>query len=250
MKRRLLTCWMLFLCLGVNTNVQADLSMGDIAFVGFNADGDDGFAIVALADIDAGEEIYFRDDEWDGAAFGTGEGEFLWTTTALAAGSIVTFITDAGGVSTASAGMTSAVMPFGGDIGISSGGETIFAFQGTSNTPTTFLAAIGSDAAGIQDDIMGTGLTVGLNAIELVGGTVTDGPDVGEYTGPRSGESSFADYLSSVNNPANWNIVQGGSGDQSGEILPFNTTSFSVIPEPTTTSLLIAFGLGLFRRRR
>ena len=220
---------------------SAALSTGDIAFTGFLADGEDGFAVVALTDIAAGEEVFFRDDEWDGTAFGTGEGEFIWTTSAIAAGSVVTFVTDAG-TPTASTGSVSVDPAFGdGSIGISSSGETIFAFQGASNTPTTFLAAIGSDANGIENTIAGTGLTVGTTAIELVAGSITDGPDGGQYTGPRGNQTAFANYLTLVNDPANWTIVQGGSGDQSGEVLPFDTTAF-VIPEPATAGLV---GLGL-----
>ena len=194
-------------------SASAALSTGDIAFTGFLADGDDGFSIVALTDIAAGEEIFFRDDEWDGSAFGTGEGEFLWTTPAVSVGSVVTFTTDAGG------------------------------------TPTTFLAAIGSDAAGIQDSIAGTGLVVGTTAIELVGGSITDGPDGGQYTGSRDNQTAFADYLSQINDPSNWTIVQGGSGDQSGDVLPFDTTDF-VIPEPGTFVLLGLGSLALASRRR
>lgn len=231
-------------------SASAALMAGDIAFTGFNADGDDGFAVVALTDITAGEKIYFRDDEWDGSAFGGGEGEFVWTTPALAAGQITTFVTDAGGVSTASVGSTSAEGSFGGGLGISSSGETIFAFQGTSNTPSTFLAAISSDGDGIQDDISGTGLVVGTTAIELVGGAISDGPDVAEYTGPRDTELAFGDYLTSINDPANWNIVQGGSGDQDGDILPFNTTAFTVVPEPTSALMVLLSVLSLSASRR
>lgn len=231
-------------------SASAALSTGDIAFTGFLADGDDGFSIVALTDIAAGEEIFFRDEEWDGSAFGTGEGEFLWTTPVVSAGTVVTFTTDAGGTPTTSAGTISADAAFApGDMGISASGETIFAFQGTSNTPTTFLAAISSDAAGIQDSIAGTGLVVGSTAIELVGGSITDGPDGGQYTGSRDNQTAFADYLSQINDPSNWTIVQGGSGDQSGDVLPFDTTDF-VIPEPGTLVLLGLGGLALASRRR
>ncbi len=241
---------------------NAALLPGDIAFTGFNADGLDGFTVVALSDVAAGEVVYFRDDEWDGSAFGTGEGEFIWTTSTLSAGSVIEFVTD-NGTPTATAGTITVDAAFGdGSMGISSGGETIFAFQGASNTPATFLAAIGSDGSGIQDSITGTGLTVGVNAIELVdgvtltveGSAVADGPDIAEYVGPKNGEVAFADYLSLVNDPANWLIQQGGSGDQSidqvGPDAPFGTDSFSVVPEPTSVALAAIGCLGLLGGRR
>ena len=52
---------------------------GDIAFVGFNADGNGDLAFVTFVNIGAGETIYFTDNEWDGAAFNTGESYSLWT---------------------------------------------------------------------------------------------------------------------------------------------------------------------------
>ena len=45
---------------------------GDIAFTAFNAD-EDGLSFVAFADIAANTTVFFRDDEWTGAAFNTGE---------------------------------------------------------------------------------------------------------------------------------------------------------------------------------
>lgn len=48
------------------------LTTGDLAFTAFNAD-EDGFAMVALADVAANTKLYFSDNEWTGAAFNTGE---------------------------------------------------------------------------------------------------------------------------------------------------------------------------------
>ena len=41
-------------------------STGDIAFTGYNTDGNKDFAIVTLADIAASTTIYFTDDETTG----------------------------------------------------------------------------------------------------------------------------------------------------------------------------------------
>lgn len=235
--------------LGLAGGADAALSTGDIAFTGINADGNDGFAFVALVDIPETETIYFRDDEWDGSAFGSGEGEFAWNAPVggISAGTVVTFVTDAGGLSTTSLGTTSdsdGAGGYGGDLGISSGGETVFAFQGTSNTPATFLAAI-TTADDIEDTLAGTGLSLGTTAIVL-----GDDIDGNQYTGPRDSETAFGDYLSLIGDVANnWQDSIDGSGDQSGDLLPFNTTPF-VIPEPASLGLLAAGGLLMVGRRR
>ena len=231
---------------GTENPAEAALMTGDIAFIGFNADGDDGFSVVALADITAGETIFFRDEEWDGvSAFtGSGEGEFIWTTPALSAGSVVTFVTDAGGTPTASAGATGSDPGFApGDIGISGSGETVWAFQGTSNTPTTFLASVSTDAA---QSYTGTGLSAGTTAVVLASGI-----DGSQYVGDRSSEAAFADYLSLIGDVgSNWSAPVDGGGDQSGDLLPFDTTAFSVVPEPSGLALVLLSGLMVLRRNR
>jgi hypothetical protein len=50
---------------------------GSIAFTGFNADGNDNLAFVALETIAAGTVITFTDNEWGGSSFNTGES--TWT---------------------------------------------------------------------------------------------------------------------------------------------------------------------------
>lgn len=75
-------------------------SAGDIAFIAFNADGNDEFAFVALADIPANTSIWFTDNEWDGTDRfnNTGEGEIEWTyTSILPAGSVVVIAGNSGG---------------------------------------------------------------------------------------------------------------------------------------------------------
>src|SRR5262249_19085899 len=73
------------------------LGPGSIAFVGFNADGNDGFAFIAIDTIAAGAVIRFNDNEWNGSAIGaggsfnTGEGSLTWTNggSDLAPGAII-----------------------------------------------------------------------------------------------------------------------------------------------------------------
>jgi hypothetical protein len=62
----------LFHCLSAALMLQTGsaLTTGDIAFVGYNSDGNDGFAFVATATIPAGTVIRFQDNEWNGSAIG------------------------------------------------------------------------------------------------------------------------------------------------------------------------------------
>ena len=57
------------------------LSPGDIAFTGFNADGDDDFAIVALTEIPASSTHYFTENKYKGTGgVSSGERAVGWNT--------------------------------------------------------------------------------------------------------------------------------------------------------------------------
>ncbi|MBA3878807.1 MAG: hypothetical protein C0500_03720 [Sphingobium sp.] len=217
-------------------------SGGSIAFVGFNADGSDDLAIVALETIAAGTTIYFNDNEYVSGAFNTGEGSFSWTTTsAVAAGTIVTF----NNVSSASTRAVNTGVLAGGTIAIGNSGETVYAYVGTSETaPTTFLAAItnadfSTDGTGT---LVGTGLVSGQTAISLLS-LSAGGPDVAVFTGARGNQASFAAYLPIINTPANW-IAQDGTGNQHldgiAPDLPFSTTAFTLSGETQIASISVS----------
>jgi hypothetical protein len=142
------------------------LNPGNIAFVGFNADGNDNIAFVALTDINPGEVIIFEDNEWNGTAFAdTNEGAFSWTATSLvAAGTIVRIDNIGSGTITASTGTAvdaGTLSPSRGtNRGVAAGDEVIYAYQGTAASPT-FLAAIASGGFNAANGTLtGTGLTV------------------------------------------------------------------------------------------
>lgn len=198
-------------------------SVGDIAFVGFNADGDDDFALVTLATIPASSIIYFTDNEPDDI---TGnEGYLTWNTGAspINAGTIVVFsdIGDEATFTVSTGSLTgSAIEP----INFNGGGDALFAFLGTNETtPTTYLAGIQNESGneGSVTGLTGTGLTAGTTFV-----TYTDSghPDGGSYSGNRNTESSFSDYLALIGDPSNW-TVEVGDGEL---ILPFPTDAFSI----------------------
>jgi predicted extracellular nuclease len=222
------------------------LNPGDIAFVGFNADGNDNIAFVALTDINPGEVIIFEDNEWNGTTFAdTNEGAFSWTVTSLvSAGTIVRIDNIGSGAISASTGTASTpVTGRGTNRGISASGEVIYAYQGDSATPT-FLTAIANSGFNTTNGILPTGLTAGTNAIDLTT-VVANGADIAAYTGNRSGQTTFASYLALINNPTNW-VGQDGTGDQSidgtAPDVPFSATAFatSTTPPPDGNAPAIA----------
>lgn len=194
------------------------LGAGDIAFIAFNADGSDDFAFVTLADIPANTTIWFTDNEWDGNSFNnTNEGEIEWShTSTVTAGSVI-IIEDTGGTSpSVNLGTVS-----GGSINLGASDEQLFALLSTPSASTMatpgFLAGISNDITG--STLTGSGLTEGTDFLNF-----GDDADGYAYTGSRSSESAFADYLPLIMNTSNWQIETSDGTN----ILPISTTVFTL----------------------
>jgi hypothetical protein len=201
------------------------LSPGDIAFVGFDADIDDGFAFVALADIAPGQVIHFRDDEWNGVNdwVDSNEGDLTWTVVnPLPKGGVIC-------VSNVNSGVCVSEGEISGFMNLSSSAEGLFAYEGSHpDNPSTFLAAIANDGS-VPDtfgNLNGTGLVLGDTAIQLSGGQ-----DVSEYVGLRTALNAAAYRKQIADTGANW-ISENAVGDQSTNGIPpdvpFNKSSFFV----------------------
>ena len=203
------------------------LSPGSIAFVGFNADGSDNLAFVALAPIAENVVIRFTDNEWNGSPVAAGgafldsnEGVITWTAPAggVAAGTVVHLNHLATPSPLASVG----VLTRSGDFDMGSDDETVYAYQGTAQIPTGFLAVI---ATRNTDSTGGTG----LSASHLI--YLPNDKDIAAYVGPRSNQANFAAYLLLLGDTGNW-IMEDGSGDQSANgtapDVPFASTAFTV----------------------
>jgi uncharacterized protein len=215
------------------------LAVGSIAFVGFNADGSDNLAFVALDDISIGEIIFFEDNEWNGTNFvDTNEGAFSWTATArVAAGTIVRIDNIGSGTIAASSGtVATPISGRGTNRGIGGDNEVVYAYQGNSTTPTFLTAVANSGFTSTTGLLTNTGLIAGTNALDL--STIDDGADIAAYTGLRTGQTSFSAYRSLINTATNW-ITQDATGDQSidgiGPDVPFSNTVFAI---GSTTTLL------------
>jgi len=197
------------------------LSPGAIAFVGFNADGDDDLAFVALVHIAATDTIFITDKAWNGlelgkgGAFLAGEGILTWKAPAagVAAGTVVTL----NNLSIASRGASLGTLSASGSFNLSGDGETVYAYQGEAAAPTGFLAIIATQTT---DATTGTGL--GTSHIVYL----TNNVDVAAFTGSRCDQPSFAAYLTSIATPAKW-ATEDGPGDQHND-LPFAPTAFTL----------------------
>lgn len=208
---------------------------GDLAIIGFNADGNDDLAIITLAEIPADRTIYIRDDEWSGTAFrDVIESTLAWSTgsAAIPAGTVIVF----SDLSTTMAASIGTIVQVGtGNRGLAATDEAIFFYLGTdANTPTTFLHMVTNGTiAAAAGSLDGTGLIAGTHALLLKAGA-----DVAQYKGPRSGLDK-AGYLAAINDLNNWDSQDAG-GDQSKDgiipDLPFNTTAFVIGAAGTDTN--------------
>jgi hypothetical protein len=218
-------------------------SAGDIAFTAFNAD-EDGLSFVAFADIAANTTIFFRDDEWTGSAFNTGESAASWNSGAadIAAGTVVRLLAYDKATRSASVGTLTGVINT--NFGLSNSNEVVYAYLGAdANTPTAFLAAITNGSFGADGSIASTGLTEGLNAIRLNTNATTATPDYAEYTGIRSGLADFGSYKVLVGDVNNWNIDT-TNGVYATTVPDITAFTLSPVPEPGSLALMLA-GLGI-----
>ena len=224
------------------TPVSAALTAtGDIAFTAYDPTTEN-FAFVALVDINATESIFFDDEEWNGTAFGsaTSEGNARWINDSgatIPAGTIIT-ITDAGNNAGGTANIGS-VSEVNGGFNLATV-DGVFAYIGTDRTPTAFLAGIGdADSTSGLTSLTGTGLTLGLNALD------TDSKEFIEYTGPRVGLGDLSNYRSSLTDLSNWTVTPAVATGT------FNTASFgAAVPEPSGLTLLALGSAGLAARRK
>jgi hypothetical protein len=189
MKSFRLSLFAAFLCasLGAASNafaVAPTLSAGDIAIIGYNSDGTDNFAFVALRSIGSGTVIRFTDQSWNGSAFSASGSDSTVTFTAsadIAAGTVI----------------PSTSAQFSGSLNLDSTGDTIYAYQGAVGSPTNFVYAIefADGNTTFNGSLANTGLTVGTSAVAIA-------QDNGAYAGPTN--LTQAGLLAAISSSNHW----------------------------------------------
>ncbi len=223
---------MMSLLIGASTFAQ--LNTGDIAFVGFNADGNDDFSIVTFVDIAPNTTLFFSDNELtsDGVnlGFNTGENHFSWNSgsNTISRGTVIVFSyintlvaaelkTNFGSVTTI----------FGPNAGLSGSDEALFIYTGSYNAPTKFISAFGTDNEMTAfGTLAGTNLVLGTSAFTTV--AFDADADIAEYIGSRDNFTTPGFLTNILYNASNW-ITQDASGDQSID-LTFPDVPFSLQP--------------------
>lgn len=248
MKKTLLALGTLALAAG---SASAALSAGSLAFTGYNGDGNDDLAWVALEAIPANQVIFFSDNNWNGTAWSGTETFYTYTAPAggIAAGTVVQ-LNNVDNVPIALSATIGSLTATSANFGLNATDEIVYAYIGTAANaaPTAFLGAITVGTFGSsQGSLINTGLTEGSTAQRITPAST----DVASYIGARSGATSFSEYLTNLNTISNF-LVAAGSGDQntSANGYPFSNEAFTIIPAPATLALA---GLGAIvtgRRRR
>ncbi|MEQ1826644.1 MAG: hypothetical protein ABL921_11895 [Pirellula sp.] len=223
------------LCMALICVVFANKSVASLVLIGFNADGNDGMAAVALTNFGAGTVFRFTDNEWSGTAFNSGEGFLSFTNTnAIAAGTILRFSSLSSSPVIVDGFGNSVLGTISGMLDLNASDEGLYAYVGFDfqNVTQQFASVLTSNSTG------GTAFTAsGAASVTL---SPSNG-DVYAYTGSTNiNATSFLDYVPLISNPSNWALQGDGTGDQSGSFMP-KTGVFQITAVPEPSSIL--FGI-------
>lgn len=234
-------------------SAKSQVSIGDIAFIGFNEDGVDGFAIITLSAIPGSSTIYFSEQGLSSSTswIVNDESHYLFTAPALGipCGTIISFTENTTNVLTIS-GVSGAGMIFqSGPLGFNlSGGDQMIAYTGSTASPT-FIAGITLDdgngsptcldpitgwsadggciGSSVNRSLLPSGLTNGVNCISLYPSIGTE-LDNSKYNGTLTGTSTA--LRAAINNRSNW-IGDDATGYNISP-LGYPTPSITCVPLP------------------
>jgi hypothetical protein len=257
MKRKLHLFIMLLCAFFVQQNVksQTTLAAGDIAFIGYQTAGSDGFSFITLKAMNTGTLLYLTERGWGNGTWvsGSTEPHLLWTVPAFTpAGTIVSIVETATADVFTVTGTTQAsiTLALGTSFNLS-GGDQMLAYQsstGAQPASPTFIAGVHADynlsdydattkwnttaATGGNSSSLPPGLTNGVNCVSLFPGVAEVANS--KYSGTLTG--TVAALLTSINNYANWShhatndlgIVPSG--------FPTPAVATAIAPTVTTTT--------------
>ena len=216
------------------TNAQTTLAAGDLAIIGFNGDNPDQFAFVLLVDIESGTEITFTDSGVKSDdTFRGNEGAVKFTASSnYSAGSIITYTGPQSALPSGDFTEANDGNVGNNDMNLSGSGDQIFAFQGTSSSPTfIFGFQINSnvwqaDATASTNSALPSSLTNGVNAVAAGAGSGSGS----EYDNSVYDESVISGnkstILSAITNNTNW--------DGNNSRITFNFSTYTVASSSTT----------------
>ncbi len=175
-------------------HAQTTLNPGDLVIVTANQDGADNFDFIPLVDLQAGTVIKFTDNGYNASnALTSSEGTITWTaSTAVSKGTVVSF-----------SGTASGDWATSGSYSLSSSGDNLLVYQGTSTAPS-FIYGIGWGKtnvwtySGSNDSNIPAALSVANKTIVTLG-TLDDY----QYNGPTTGTA--AQLLAMVAYASYWN---------------------------------------------
>ncbi|MDX5320931.1 MAG: hypothetical protein LPK45_07475, partial [Bacteroidota bacterium] len=179
---------------------QSTLAPGDVAIVGVSSDDPDEFGLLLLSDVLAGTELMFTDMGWSSSNsdFRRIEDSMTWMTPVnLPAGTLIIFHNDNTGTEASIGTITQGKMN-----GLSTGGDQILVFQGSTANPT-FLFAIQfngtdweADATSSNTSALPPGLTSGTNAVAI--------PEKDNMIYQSDSIGTSAQLLAKICDPNNW----------------------------------------------
>ncbi len=241
------------------------LIKGDIAFIGYNTDSQSGanddFTFIALANIPAGEIIYFSEEGWNSTTSGwagTSEAHLTWTSPAggISLGTII-HINETGSSTFTITGGGTVNMTSGTSWSLSGGDQVIAYYDPSGPEPSgtpTFIAGVHGDDGngtpltldaitkwndpsptplGTARSTVPTGLTNGVNCVSLFPALATE-DDNAKYTGSLVGTAVA--IRNSINNYLNWTSHNGTPYDISPGAYTANITSSCIDPDFPTLS--------------
>jgi len=198
---------------GLSHIVTAQINVGAIAFLGFQADAPDAFAFVTLQDFNAGDSLFFTDAGWNGSLFFVNEGSMGWKADqAIPAGAVVR-IQDPNNASIPNALIEGPGLTRGKITGLTLAGDQLFAYTLVNGNQVP-IAAFSTNAFISQCDASGIGntprsclpsnLTLGINAIQLNDNAPASANPDNAFFNQAIVSGTPEEIAQIVNNASNW----------------------------------------------